>query len=251
MSPLDAPAWLTARPIAHRGLHDAARGIVENSIAAADAAVGKAYAIECDVQCTKDGEAIVFHDVMLDRLTLAKGDIGSFTAAEVTRIPFREGDGTVVTLPEFLAKVDGRVPVIVEIKSRFDGDTRLAARVASLAYSGPLAIQSFDPQVLAFCRTLDLTCPLGLVAQAAYDDFEWLETGQRNRLAMRVDFSSITPDFLAWRAADLPHAFPLICRAGRMPVLAWTLSNAPSSALARPWVDQIIFEGFEPEQNKR
>jgi glycerophosphoryl diester phosphodiesterase len=70
---VNAPAWLTARPIAHRGLHDRARGVIENSLAAADAAVAGAYAIECDVQISRDGEAIVFHDETLERLTTAQG----------------------------------------------------------------------------------------------------------------------------------------------------------------------------------
>jgi len=144
---LNAPAWLTAQPIAHRGLHDEARGIIENSIAAAAAAIAKNYAIECDVQCTKDGEAVVFHDFALDGLTLAKGDIFSFTTAEVTRLAYREGGGRIVALPDFLAEVGGRVPLIIEIKSRFNGDMRLAARVASLAaaYPGPVANTEFRP----------------------------------------------------------------------------------------------------------
>ena len=131
MRALNAPAWLTSRPIAHRGLHDGL-GIVENSIAAAEAAIAKNYAIECDVQCTKDGDAVVFHDFTLDRLTSVKGDIGAFTAAEVTRLAYRDGAGTIAALPDFLAAIGGRVPLIIEIKSRFDADIRLAARVASL-----------------------------------------------------------------------------------------------------------------------
>src|SRR4051794_2404055 len=60
--------WLTARPIAHRGLHDKAKGVIENTVSAALAAVDAGYAIECDVQLTGDGEAVVFHDFTLDRL---------------------------------------------------------------------------------------------------------------------------------------------------------------------------------------
>jgi glycerophosphoryl diester phosphodiesterase len=248
---LNAPAWLTARPIAHRGLHAEARGIIENSIAAAAAAIVKNYPIECDVQCTKDGEAVVFHDFLLDRLTPASGDIGAFTAAEVTRLTYREGGATIVALPDFLAAIGGRVPLIIEIKSRFDGDMRVAARVVSLAaaYSGPVTIMSFDPDVLVRCRTLNIACPLGLVAQAAYDEEAWqgLTEEQRKRLANLIDFPSIAADFLAWRAADLPHAVPLICRASLcIPVLAWTLRDAASCAAATQWADQVIFERFEP-----
>ena len=190
MTVFNAPPWLTARPIAHRGLHDATRGVVENSIPAASAAIAENYAIECDVQCTKDGDAIVFHDFTLDRLTSAKGDIGAFTADEVTRLAYRDSTGMIARLSDFLTAVGGRVPLIIEIKSRFDADMRLTARVASLtaAYSGPVALQSFDPKVVAECRTLGVECPLGLIAQAAYDVATWpeLTEQQRGRLGTPV-----------------------------------------------------------------
>ena len=67
-----APDWLTARPIAHRGLHDRAASRPENTLAAARAAVAGGFAIECDVQLSADGEAMVFHDAALGRLTEAR-----------------------------------------------------------------------------------------------------------------------------------------------------------------------------------
>ncbi|MFZ1961735.1 MAG: glycerophosphodiester phosphodiesterase family protein [Methylovirgula sp.] len=229
-------AWLTARPIAHRGLHG--KGSVENSIAAAVAAIAKGYAIECDVQCTKDGEAVVFHDFALDRLTGASGDIGAFPAATITRIVYRDGLGTIPTLRDFLTTVGGRVPVFVEIKSRLDTDTRLVAPLAELvaAYAGPLALQSFHPQVLAECRRRRVACPLGLVASAE---------GGQTPFAGLARIESIAADFLAWRAEDLPHVVARICRS-RMPVLAWTVRDEAARAAALRCADQIIFEGFEP-----
>ncbi len=245
-----APAWLTSRPIAHRGLHEGL-GIVENSIAAAAAAIAKDYPIECDVQCTKDGEAVVFHDFTLDRLTSVQGDIGACTAAEVARLAYRDGDGTIPALSELLAAVGGRVPIIIEIKSRFDADMRLAARVMGLAavYPGPVALMSFDPRILAEFKTGGLGRPLGLVAQAENGVAAWpgLSEKQRQRLANLADFPAIRPDFLAWRATDLPHALPRLCRSLNMPVLAWTLRDARSCAAAMQWADQVIFEGFEPD----
>jgi glycerophosphoryl diester phosphodiesterase len=70
---MTAPAWLTERPIAHRGLHDRAAGILENTLSAADAAIARRFPIECDVQLSADGEAMVFHDHTLDRLTTERG----------------------------------------------------------------------------------------------------------------------------------------------------------------------------------
>ncbi len=85
-APSNTPSWLIARPIAHRGLHDGAQGIVENSLAAAQRAIDKNYAIECDVQLSKDGEAIVFHDETLTRLIGVPGEIGALTVQEITRL---------------------------------------------------------------------------------------------------------------------------------------------------------------------
>ncbi len=240
--PERAPDWLTARPIAHRGLHG--NGIAENSLAAAEQAIGRAYAIECDVQSTRDGEAVVFHDVGLDRVTFAEGNIGELTAAEAMRLCFRDGPGTIARLSDFLAAIGGRVPVFVEVKSRFDGDERLAARIARLAYCGPMAIMSFDPGVLAQCRALGLACPLGLVAQANNsEDKEDKEMPPRP-----LDLGAASPDFLAWCAPDFPHPLPQNCD---VPLLAWTLRDATSCSRARIWADQVIFEGFDPDADCR
>ena len=119
-----APDWLTARPIAHRGLHDRAAGLPENTLAAAEAAVAGGYAIECDVQLSADGEAMVFHDEALGRLTEASAPVEARTAAELGALAVAGTAERIPTLAAFLQRVAGRVPVVVEIKSRFDGDRR-------------------------------------------------------------------------------------------------------------------------------
>jgi glycerophosphoryl diester phosphodiesterase len=251
---INAPLWLIARPIAHRGLHDGAQRTVENSLAAARRAIDKNYAIECDVQMSEDGDALVFHDKTLMRLIGLTGNISALNAHDATRLIYRKAfDGAqdcIATLSELLATVAGRVPLIVEVKSRFDGDARLAARVASLAadYAGPLAVQSFDPQVLCMLRELPVTVPIGLVAEAAYSAADWprVDDSGRQALAALTGFAQARPDFLSWRVNDLPHAVPLLCRTGiGLPVLAWTVRNEGERALAFRWTDQIIFEGFE------
>ncbi len=83
MRALNAPAWLTERPIAHRGLHDAAEGVIENTLAAAEAAIAAGFAIECDVQLSADEEVFVFHDETLDRLTDAEGALIDKSAAQI------------------------------------------------------------------------------------------------------------------------------------------------------------------------
>lgn len=251
----DAPAawsWLASRPIAHRGLHAESRGIIENSLAAAAAAIAHNYAIECDVQMTKDGEAVVFHDEKLDRLTPAHGDLHDRSAFELVRIGYRDGEGRIPLLTDLLAAVAGRVPLIVEIKSRFDDDLRLAARVAALIadYSGPLALKSFDPAILAHFRETALARPLGLVAQAAYDAADWpdLSREKRQALATFADYQRTRPDFLSWNIADLPHATTTLWRSGLCrPLLTWTVRTPAQAGVAAHFADQIVFEGLDPE----
>jgi len=246
-----APDWLVKRAIAHRGLHAKSRGVIENSLAAALAAIEKNYAIECDVQLAGDGEAVVFHDETLDRLTGVNARLCDLTSREIAEIRFRDGDGKIPLFSDFLATVAGRVPLLVEIKSRFDGDMRLAARVAALSasYSGALALQSFDPAVLMQLRSAGTDRPLGLIAQARYDDPEWRKLSAEERLALAVlaHYGQTRPDFLAWHVADLPHAAATLWREalGR-PLLTWTVRDADEGKRATRFADQIIFEGFLP-----
>ena len=249
---INAPDWLTARPIAHRGLHSKQSGLVENTPAAAAAAIAQNYAIESDIQRTMDGEAVVFHDFTLDRLMRAEGRVDAFRADELGQLTYKDCDQRIVSLPDFLVCIDGRTPVIVEIKSRYEGDMRLADRAlaAVAAYAGPVCLKSFDPAVLVHLRGAGARCPLGLVAQARYDTGEeWagLPRDRRASFADLRDFPLARPDFLSWNHSDLPHAVPMLCREGiGMSVITWTVASRAAGKRVRLWADQIIFEGFEP-----
>ena len=252
---LNAPPWLTAQPIAHRGLHDASRGVIENTLAAVDEAAGRGFSIECDVQASADGEAMVFHDDALDRLTLATGPFASKTAAELKAIRLKASAEAIPTFREFMALVAGRVPIICEIKSAFDGDMRLADRVAEIAagYSGPLAVKSFDPAIIAHFRQAShppgprgAPCPLGVVAEAHYADPSWggLTAAQKVSFANFLHYSKTQPDFLSYCVDDLPHAVPFLLRTLRAtPLMVWTVRTEAQRRIAGEWADQIVFEG--------
>lgn len=250
---------LTARPIAHRGLHDKTKGAIENSLAAARAAVDAGYAIECDVQLSSDGEVFVFHDDELPRLTGLEGRAAARRAAELTRVPLLGSNETIPLLSDFLAAIGGRTPLVIEIKSRFDGDLALARRVAEIVafYRGPLAVESFDPDPIAYLRAQGASlnvahAPLGMVGMAGYDkddEFRELPKPRLQELEHFLHFSRTRPDFLSWRLGDLPHAIPLLCRDGlRLPVTVWTVRSREDAALARQWADEIVFEGFAPDR---
>src|SRR5258708_10103354 len=150
MSGLD---WLIARPVAHRGLHDA--GVIENTPAAFAAAVGARYAIECDLQISADGEAMVHHDEALGRLTDGSGRLDQMTSAELKRVAFKATRDRMISVGELCDLVAGRVTLVIELKAGRGGDQRLAARAAAVltAYAGPAAVMSFDPVQIAPLRT--------------------------------------------------------------------------------------------------
>ena len=136
-----APGWLTARPVAHRGLHDRARGIIENMPGAALAAIDGNFGIECDIQLTADGEAMVHHDDALGRLTEGAGALLGMTAAALKAVRFKDTPERMMSLSDLCTLVMGRVPIVIELKSHFDGNRKLVTRMAEVlgTYPGPVA----------------------------------------------------------------------------------------------------------------
>lgn len=240
-----------ARPIAHRGLHDRARGIIENTAEAFAAALAGGFGMECDIQASLDGEAMVFHDHTLDRLTLGNGPIITQTATTLTSLAFRDSSTHMGTLDDLLRQVAGREALVVEVKSRFDGDTAITRRIAECVrdYAGPLVLKSFDPAMIIALRDAGVRQPLGIVAMADYvgGEFAHLSSDEQRSLANLLHFAETRPDFLSWRHADLPSAAPYLCRTQLgLPVMSWTIRSPLDAARAAPHIDQMVFEGFLP-----
>jgi glycerophosphoryl diester phosphodiesterase len=244
-------AWLTARPIAHRGLHDAARGIIENMPAAAAAAIAGNYGIEADLQISADGEAMVHHDDALGRLEDGDGALRDLPAARLKQVPFKATGERMMTLGELCDLVAGRATLMLELKSRFDGDLRIAARtVAVLAsYGGPVAIGSFDPALVCEVRRIAPQLARGIIAERHYDHPEWrfLSGARRLELAFLLHGWKSRPDFIAYRVGDLAAVAPRVARhMFGLPLLTWTVRSDEDRAVAARCADQIIFEGFRP-----
>jgi glycerophosphoryl diester phosphodiesterase len=245
-------AWLVARPIAHRGLHDKANGILENTITAADAAIAGGFGIECDVQLTADGEAMVFHDFTLDRLTGEKGDVRARKAGELAGIGIAGSKSDKIPLlSAFLDRIGGRVPLVVEIKSLYDGNMALTRRTCEVlgAYAGPVVIKSFDPAVVAEVRRIAPNIPRGIVAESHQTDksYNALTAEQKHALANLLHFDETQPQFLSWHVKDLPSAAPFLAhRLGHLPVMTWTVRTPEDRERARKYADQMVFEGFRP-----
>lgn len=246
-----APDWLTARPVAHRGLHDRINGIVENMPGAALAAIESNFAIECDIQLTADGEAMVHHDDALGRLTDGAGALLGLTSAFLRDVRFKDTSEQMMSLADLCILVRGRVPIIVEVKSHFDGDRRLVTRMADVlkAYSGPVAGMSFDPdQVIALRETMP-ELPRGIVAQSRYTEADWPEATPAQREGMRhlKHAFHTRPVFVAYWVNDLPSPAPWIARnLFGLPLLTWTVRTAEQRTRAGKYADQMIFEGFRP-----
>ncbi len=243
-----ACAWLTARPIAHRGLHDG-RQIIENTPSAVAAAVASNYGVEVDLQISADGEAMVYHDDDLGRLTDGRGALRDFTAAGLKRVPFKATADRMITVDELLELVAGRVALALEIKSRFDGDLRLAHRVAAALgrNPGPVGVMSFDPAPIVELRRIAPHIARGIVAERHFRASEWgaLGAARRLELAFLLHAASSRPAFIAYKVSDLAGIAP---RAARrifgLPMLTWTVRTEADRAMAARYADQMIFEGF-------
>ena len=246
------PDWLTARPVAHRGLHDSQRGIVENMPAAALAAVAGNFAIECDIQLSADGEAMVHHDDELGRLTEATGTLRARTAAELKSVKFKSTAERMMTLGDLCTLVAGRVPLVIEVKSHFDGDRSLVKRMAEVlaSYQGPAVGMSFDPDQVMVLRKLIPSRPRGIVAEREYAAKDWPEASATQRRDMKHlrHFFRTQPDFVAYSVDELPSPAPWISRNifGR-PLLTWTVRTVEQRTRAARHADKMIFEGFVPE----
>jgi len=244
------PRDFLTKPLAHRGLHGGQ--IPENSRAAFVAAVDAGYAIELDLQLSAEGEAMVFHDYDMKRLTGAAGPIRLQNAADLADRHLSNGE-TVPTLAEILELVAGRVPLLIEIKDQ-DGALganvgALEARTAELVNKarGPLAVMSFNPYAIYAMQRHAPDVPRGLVT-SAFPKASWGMVPQS-----RLDDLAKIPDFIDCGACFISHNhrhldMDRVCeiKDTSAPVLCWTIKNQNDETMARQVADNITFEGYLP-----
>ncbi len=232
-------AWLTRRPVAHRGYHDLNVKVWENTLSAFSRAIDRNYAIECDVHLTLDGEAIVFHDNDLKRLAGEEGYVWQRTVAEMQALRIGGTADHAPTLTETLELVAGRVPLVVELKGIPGHDQGLVRRVGELlsGYSGEVAIMSFDHWLIRDFARHAPGIPAGLTAWgAATQEIE----AHFSMLAHGLSFVSYAVD-------HLPNRFVSFVRDRLdMPVITWTVRDEAAVGHTFAYADQMTFEGFEP-----
>lgn len=248
-APLPA-AFLTA-PIAHRAYHDRAAGRPENSRAAIRAAVKAGYGIEIDLQLSRDGVPMVFHDETLERLTAREGWLCDLIAADLAATPLTGGDEGIPTLTEVLDLVAGQVPLLIELKdqtlrmAQTDGRLETATAAALADYAGPVAVMSFNPHCIAHMARLAPTLARGLTT-SAYDPADWapLPPETCDHLRAIPDYDRVAAAFISHEAADLSRPRVADLAAQGAAILCWTIRSPEAEAEARRIAGNVTFEGY-------
>lgn len=231
-------AWISGHSYAHRGLHGPDEP--ENSLAAFAEAIVRGMGIECDVQRSSDGQAVVFHDWELDRLTRDTGPVAQRSAAQLGATKLTGGTDCIPSLRQLLDLVAGQVPLLIEIKSR--RDTRVPAQCLAVrrvleGYRGPHAVMSFDPRVAKWFKVHAPQTVRGLVVTEENDQT------LLGRMRRRLSLWQAGPDFLAYDVRDLPSRFAAQQRRRGLPITTWTVRSPELLARAAAYADAPIAEG--------
>ena len=239
-------SWLVKKPIAHRGLYD--EEIPENSLTAFERALALDCPIELDVRVIDDGTVVVFHDEKLGRMTDHDGYVSNLKTADLNEIRLKKSDERIPTLEEVLTLVNGKVPLLIETKVSGKIGV-LESKVISLlkAYNGDYAVQSFDPQSLAYFKEHEPDIMRGQLA-ARFGKQSGLSFFKRWALGnLKVTHIS-DPHFISYHFADLPNKH--VEKLGLF-TLAWTVRSNDDFEKVQDHCDNIIFERFLPEGLKR
>lgn len=243
--------WLTERPVAHRGFHDRDAGRIENSRSAIGAAVDRGFAIEVDLQIAADDVPMVFHDSTLDRLTNESGPVRALAGDALGEIRLKESSDTIPSFDDLLTIVDGKVPLVVELKPHGSRTGILADAVLQrlAAYSGKVALMSFDPEMVATIAEKSPDQVRGIIADATPRRVGWGGGSVIGRFGLRhlLHIPRTRPHFIAYDCQALPALAPAILRrVCSLPLLTWTVRDRFEQKRVHRWTDQIIFEGFDP-----
>lgn len=231
-------AWIKELPVAHRGYHDLNNTVWENTLSAFSRAVEAGFAIECDLHYASDGVPIIFHDEDLERLCNLKGDVRERTSGELGLIAIGGTKDKVPTLKQLLNLVQGKVPLVLELKGREADDEGFAESVLEVleGYEGKVALMSFDHWLLKDLKDLGAPYPVGLTANG-----NTAEEYATHEKAMELGL-----DFISYYYADLPNSFISRQRDKGIPVITWTVRDEDARKRTFDNADQMTFEGFDP-----
>ncbi len=238
---LKSDSWLLTKPIAHRGLWG--ENIIENSLSAYKNAVINGYPIEIDLYSSIDGKLFSFHDQDLERMTGKKGFIYQKTAIELKALKLKGSNEGIPTFDEVLSVVDGKVPLLIELKDQPTKNyvDKVIERLNS--YKGEFAIQSFNPMYIKRVKKLAPFFIRGILGTKTYS--KGLPFIKRQVVKYMLLNSIIKPDFISYSFEDLPLKK---CKTKRLPVITWTITNEKDYKRVKPFAKNIIFENFIPKK---
>jgi glycerophosphoryl diester phosphodiesterase len=231
---------------AHRGLYDNENGVPENSIPAFQKAIEAGHGIELDVQLTRDGQLAVFHDGDLKRMCGADARLCDLSYEEISRYTLLQTKERIPLFDEVLELVDGRVPLIVEIKHFAGVDiTSRKAYEALSRYNGPCCVESFHPLAMRWFKKNAPQVIRGQLASGSLDGPFWQRIGLRYLLINALS----RPDFIAYDLGSDKNLSMIFMRKVFRPLLvAWTVRTSAEQARAAAMYDLQIFEGRAPER---
>ena len=247
------PAAFFARPITHRGLHNRASGVIENSASAFEAAIAAGYGIELDVQLSSDAQAMVFHDYDMARLTGERGPIQTRTAKVVRGMTLTDSTDTVFDLPSVLKLIDGRVPLLIELKDQDGamgpnvGPLEQAVADALRSYHGEAALMSFNPHSTTKLAQLAPDRPRGLVT-SSFNPKDWVPLPAKvcDHLRDIPDYTASQSSFISHEVADLARPRVAELKNQGADILCWTVTSQEQANTATQIAQNITFEGFIP-----
>ncbi len=230
---------------AHRGLFDNQSDAPENSLAAYKKAVAAGYGIELDVQLSKDGIPVVFHDASLKRMCGTEGNVWDYTLAELKEMRLADSQECIPAFSEALKTIDGKVPLIVEYKLDVV-NTTVCIRGNRLlkAYRGPYCIESFHPRALRWYRKHRPDVLRGQLAMDFKKDKGYYEKPGFFILSHLLTNVLTRPDFIAFRHTDASSFSRRVCRRLGALSVAWTIKNQEQYEAAKDNFDLFIFDSF-------
>lgn len=232
---------------AHRGLHNHDNGVVENTLEAFRLAAESGYGVELDLQLTKDGQVVVFHDENLSRLCNDGQSVRELTADELRGYTLLDSNQKIPTLREALQTVDARVPIIIEIKT-YNAPKEICPPVWETLkdYDGLYCIESFHPQVIQWFKENQPQVIRGQLMNAHLNG-----SSSQFELFVRQNLCSnflSRPDFTAYdcKARQTPAMWVAKNLFG-MPEISWTVRDEETYRKLKGENCVIIFEGFLPD----
>lgn len=238
---LNKDSSLFSKPIAHRGLWG--EGVIENSLTAYQNAVDSGYPIEIDVYLTTDGHLVSFHDKSLERMTGDKGFVYEKPLAELMQLRLNGSDCKIPTLEQVLSVVDGKVPLLIEIKNQKNKKVVDILCTKLNNYKGEFAVQSFNPFYLMRLKKIAPDFLRGVLAT----EYAQGESAIVRYVLRKMPFNKfIKPDFISYSYSGLPLKKSLTKKVG---VLCWTITDQQTLDKVSPYCDNFIFEHFIPKEN--